>query len=65
MYMVSVIFADGAYSSSLVDEGGKNEMFRLFVSSQKDKYTIKHRDQEILALDGDDYVMSIQAIPRR
>lgn len=65
MFRVSVIFDDGTFTNSVVTEATKEQMFRHFTATYGEKYTLDWRQEEILALDGDAFVMSIIAAPFR
>ena len=61
MFRVSVVFDDGAFTNSVVTEATKEQMFRHFTTIYGKKYTLDWRKNEILALDGDEFVISIIA----
>lgn len=65
MFRVNVIFDDGEFTNSIVAEATKEEMFRNFATKYGEKYTLDWRKDEILALDGDAFVISIIAAPCR
>ena len=63
MFRVSVIFDDGTFTKSVVTEATKEQMFRHFTTIYGKKYTLDWRKNEILALDGDAFIISIIAFP--
>lgn len=63
MFRVNLIFDDGAFTNSIVTEATKEEMFRNFATKYGKKYTLDWRKDEILALDGAEFVISIIAAP--
>ena len=65
MFRVNLIFDDGTFTNSVVTEATKEQMFRHFTTIYGEKYTLDWRKDEILALDGAEFVISIIAAPCR
>lgn len=65
MFRVNLIFDDGTFTNSVVTEATKEQMFRNFATKYGEKYTLDWRKDEILALDGAEFIISIIAAPFR
>lgn len=60
MNSVSLIMDDGSYITKVLDDNGRDEYIDMFRNLMGSKYDIELRHNEIMALDGDKFVMSME-----